>query len=329
MSTVTTGSDGPKTFPPTRRSRGMNPRRDRVDHRRGRWQRPRELGQHVDELAPLGPFGFDGFGRVVDRLPDALEDEGEGLVAVVELRLEVAHRLDQGDLGLAAALELGVHADFDGRGELGQRGPYLGFYPPFALAPPHTPPARTTRGHSLAVITGPRTNKDTPPRRPWGAERRCVSHGASAMSGGSDGMPGGSDGKVDGDADRVPRDGRHQRRLGDEPAFGRQLRCGLHDPSRPDARGARLGSRAHRVRVGNARSGAGRGADRAQHRDAGGAARAPAEPLDPDVRSQDVRDARPDLQRPARGALHHRRQRPRTATRGRLPHARRALRPHA
>ena len=59
------------------------------------------------------------------------------------------------------------------------------------------------------------------------------------------------------------------------------------------------------------------------------AARPPPEPVDPDVRGEDVRHARPHQRRPADDPLHHRRQRSRAAARGRLPRPRRALRPHA
>ena len=92
---------------------------------------------------------------MIDGLPDAFECVGECLVAVVEfLGLEAAHRVDQGDLRLATSFELGVDPNLDGRGE----------FPPTRARTPastrslrlcaHTPPARTARGHSLAVITG-------------------------------------------------------------------------------------------------------------------------------------------------------------------------------
>ena len=313
MSTVTTGSVAPKTEPPTRCSRGRIRGAIASTGRRGRWQRPGELADRLDQLATLHALRVDRLARMIDGLTDAFECVGERLVAVVELGLEAAHRVDQGDLRLATAFELGVDPNLDGRGELRQRGSHLGIHPFLALAP-HTPPARTARGHSLAVITDPRTSKDRPRARPVrGAERPC---GRARVV------------ERWRDADRVPRDGRHERRLRDEPAVGRQLRPGVHGPTRAHARGARLGPRAHRLRVGHARSRASRGADRAEDRDAAGPARAPPEPLDPDVRGQDLRDARPALGRSLRRALHHRRQRPRTATGGRLPAPRRALRPH-
>ena len=73
---------------------------------------------------------------------------------------------------------------------------------------------------------------------------------------------------------------------------------------------------------------AGRGATSRRTPSAAAAARAPAQRLVPDLRREDLRHPRPDQRRPADDALHHRRQRPRAAARGRHPAQGRALRPH-
>ena len=114
------------------------------------------------------------------------------------------------------------------------------------------------------------------------------------------------------------------------PRRGASFDTRVHAAPGPRPRGERLGPRAHRLRLGQPGPGAGGGVHRQQHR-------ARCSCCSPTGRTCRSRRSRPrpfaTLDQISDGrltrALHHRRQRPRAAARGRLPDQGRALRPHA
>ena len=100
----------------------------------------------------------------------------------------------------------------------------------------------------------------------------------------------------------------------------------LHAAAGPRPRGARLGPGAVRLLGGHSRPGGGRRYVPPSST-APGAARAPTQRLHPTVAAKTFATPGPDQRRPAHGALHHRRHRPRSGARGRLPDQGPALRP--